>query len=43
MKLISGFCDSVSVITVHHKDKTLCVLEVMPPQWPNLSSSQQKF
>jgi hypothetical protein len=27
---------SVSIVAINHKNKTLSVLEVMPPQWANL-------
>lgn len=36
MKLIPSFWYPLFVITVHHKDKTLRVLEIMPPQRSNL-------
>jgi hypothetical protein len=36
VELISGFNNTVTVIAVHNKDKTLCVLEVMPPEGSDL-------
>lgn len=36
MKLIPSFWYPLFVIAVHHKDKTLCVLKIMPPQRSNL-------
>ena len=36
MQFISCLNNSVSVIAINHKYKTLCVLEVVPPQWTNL-------
>jgi hypothetical protein len=32
LQLLSGFNNTISVIAVNHKDDTLSVLEVMPPQ-----------
>ena len=36
VELISGFNNTVTVIAVHNKDKTLGVLEVMPPERTDL-------
>ena len=36
MKLIPRLADTVAVVAVHHEDQTLCVLEVVPPQRPDL-------
>lgn len=36
MQLISCLNNSISVITIYHKNKTLSVLEVMPPKRTNL-------
>lgn len=36
MQFISRLNNSVSVIAVHHKNKTLSVLEVVPPQGTDL-------
>jgi hypothetical protein len=36
MQLISGLNNSVPVIAVYNKYKTLSVLEVVPPQGTNL-------
>jgi len=38
VELISGFNNTVTVIAVHNKDKTLGVLEVMPPERSDLFS-----
>jgi hypothetical protein len=38
VELISGFNNTVTVIAVHNKDKTLGVLEVMPPKRSDLFS-----
>jgi len=42
VKLISGFHNTVTIIAVHHKDKSLSVLEVVPPQWTNLDEQANK-
>ena len=39
VQFISSLNNTVSVIAVHHKDETLSVLEVVPPQWTNLTTS----
>jgi len=36
VELIPGFNNTVPIVAVHNEDETLCVLEVMPPQWPDL-------
>ena len=36
LQLILGFGDSLPVIGVHNVDETLRVLEIMPPEWPDL-------
>jgi hypothetical protein len=36
VELIPGFNNTVPIVAVHNKDETLCVLEVMPPQRPDL-------
>ena len=36
VELISGFNNTVTIVAVHNKDKTLCVLEVMPPEGSDL-------
>jgi len=36
VELIPGFNNTVPIVAVHNKDETLRVLEVMPPQWPDL-------
>lgn len=41
MKLVSGFRNSFFVVAIHHKDKTLCVLKVVSPQWSNLQVTKQ--
>ena len=38
MQLISGLNNSVPIIAVYNKNKTLGVLEVVPPQGTNLQS-----
>jgi hypothetical protein len=40
VQLISGFNNTVTVIAVHNEDKTLCVLEVMPPERSDLFSGK---
>jgi hypothetical protein len=43
VKLISGLNNTLSVVAVHHKNKALGVLEVVPPQGPDLyGESTQK-
>ena len=34
--------NTIAIITVHHKNDTLCVCVVMPPQWTDLSRGQHK-
>lgn len=36
MQFIPCLNNTVSVIAVHNKYETLCVLEVVPPQWTDL-------
>jgi hypothetical protein len=36
VELISGLNNTLSVIAVHNKDEALGVLEVVPPQGPDL-------
>lgn len=36
LQLVPGLANAVAVIAVHHKDQTLCVLEVVPPQGADL-------
>jgi hypothetical protein len=38
VELISCFNNTITVIAVHNKDKTLGVLEVMPPERSDLFS-----
>lgn len=38
-ELFTGLIHTFSVITVNHKDQTLCVLEVVTPQWLDLVPS----
>lgn len=40
MQLIPCLNNSVPVVAINHKDKTLGVLEVVPPQWANLQTKQ---
>ena len=42
MELISGFNNTISIVTVHHKYETLCILEVMPPKRANLHKNNIK-
>lgn len=42
MQLVSGFHHTISVVTIHHEDQALRVLEIMPPQWPNLQYAKRK-
>lgn len=37
VQLIPCFAHTVTVVAVNHEDKTLCVLEVVSPQWSNLN------
>lgn len=43
MQLIPGLNNSISVIAIHHKYKTLSVLEVVPPQWTDLNKNKTEF
>jgi len=36
VELIPCLNNTISVIAINDKDKTLCVLKVVPPQWPDL-------
>jgi hypothetical protein len=36
VELIPGFNDTIPIVTVHDENEALCVLEVMPPQRPDL-------
>ena len=36
VELISSFHNTVPIIAINNKDKTLCVLEVMPPKRSDL-------
>lgn len=36
VQLIPCFYHSISIIAINHKNKTLSVLEVVPPQWTDL-------
>ena len=36
VELIPCLNNTISVIAINDKDKTLCVLEVVPPQWSDL-------
>lgn len=36
VKLVLCLDHTVPVIAVHNKDEALCVLEVVPPEWPDL-------
>ena len=36
LQLFTGFDDTVTIVAVDHEDDALSVLEVMPPQRPNL-------
>jgi hypothetical protein len=36
VQLISCLHNTISIIAIYHKDQPLCILEVVPPQWPNL-------
>ncbi|KAL4590737.1 hypothetical protein LXL04_003679 [Taraxacum kok-saghyz] len=40
VKLISSLHNTVTIIAINHKDKPLCVLEVVPPQWPDLKTTK---
>lgn len=42
MQLISSLNHTVSVIAVNHKDKALCVLEVVSPQRTNLNPTTRQ-
>lgn len=46
MQLIPCLYNSIPIIAIHDKNKTLCVLEVVSPQGPNLqretASSSEK-
>jgi hypothetical protein len=35
-ELILCFNNTISVIAINNKDKALGVLEIVPPQWPDL-------
>jgi hypothetical protein len=41
MELISSFNNTVAIIAINNKNETLCVLEIVPPQWPDLFNSRQ--
>ena len=41
VELIPSFNNTVTIIAINHKDKSLGVLEVMPPQWSDLNSQYQ--
>lgn len=41
MQLIPGLNNTVSIITVNHKNKALCVLEVMSPQRTDLGKKER--
>jgi len=43
MQLISGLNNSVPIIAVYNKNKTLSVLEIVPPQGTNLQSKKHKY
>ena len=43
VQLISGLNNSVPVVAVNHKNETLCVLEVVPPQGTNLQKKTWAF
>jgi hypothetical protein len=36
VQLVACLADAVAVVAVHHEDEALRVLEVMPPQRPDL-------
>ena len=36
MQLVARLADAVAIVTVHHEDQTLRVLEVVPPQGADL-------
>lgn len=36
MELISSFNNTIAIIAINHEDETLGVLEIVPPQWPDL-------
>jgi hypothetical protein len=36
VELIPCLNNTISVVAINNKDKTLCVLEVVPPQWSDL-------
>jgi len=40
MELIACLRDTLPIITIHNKDNTLCVLEVMAPQRTNLQRGE---
>jgi len=43
VKLVPGFNNTVTIIAVHNKDKSLCVLEVMSPQWTDLDEQKRCY
>ena len=42
VKLVPGFNNTVTIVAVHDKDKFLCVLEVVSPQWTDLDERAYK-
>lgn len=36
VQLIASLADTVAIVAVNHEDKTLCVLEIVPPQGTDL-------
>ena len=36
LELVCSFLNSISVLTIYHIDKPVCIVEVMPPQWSQL-------
>ena len=41
VKLVPGFNNTVAIVAVHNKDKSLRVLEVVPPQWTDLDEQER--
>lgn len=38
MQLIPSLNNTISIITINHKNQPLSVLKVMPPQWSDLDN-----
>ena len=42
VQFIAGFTDTIAIITIHDKDQTLSVLEVMSPKRTNLEKARKR-